>query len=433
MPVRGRDDVDVALVDDAAVRMQEVEGDRAAAALPRRRPVHARGRAAVRVPQPLQRLEHPRAEALDPPRDRVDADPLDVAQADLDRRDAEVVDGAVLEQRVAGERHDHVALDVRGDHRAAAEPGALQPLERRAPREQRAEPGRVAEHLVEGDRDEVRLPHRQVEPARRHERGGVQDHVPAALLGRRDPLERVLDAGEVGLRRVGEEVVAVRGARRRGSARAPRRRRGDRAPRAARTRSARPWRRANSRMPLTELWLSNVARKRALGLNGYASPTSRRAPVAFGREDAGVLALGGVEVAQHGGARPLHEHGRGRRGGIDRVRVAEDGLAQQAQVLVELRLRVQAAAGVVEVDVAARVEAPVLGCAQLVERRPSRGRRGSRRGTRPPPRLAGRLEGIPRCGDHLGDRRRHRTILCACAVGRQRGDKLAVPARGQCG
>jgi hypothetical protein len=42
-------------------------------------------------------------------------DPLD-----LDRRDAEVVDGTVLEQRVAGQRHDHVALNVRGDHGAAA-------------------------------------------------------------------------------------------------------------------------------------------------------------------------------------------------------------------------------------------------------------------------------------------------------------------------
>ena len=35
-------------------------------------------------------------------------------------------------------------------------------------------------------------------------------------------------------------------------------------------------------MPLTELWLSNSARKRPSGVNGYASPTSRRAPVALG-------------------------------------------------------------------------------------------------------------------------------------------------------
>ena len=43
-----------------------------------------------------------------------------------------------------------------------------------------------------------------------------------------------------------------------------------------------PFARANSRMPLTELWLSHVARNRSSGPNGYASPTSRSAPVAFG-------------------------------------------------------------------------------------------------------------------------------------------------------
>jgi hypothetical protein len=54
------------------------------------------------------------------------------------------------------------------------------------------------------------------------------------------------------------------------------------------------------------------------------------------------------------------------------VRVAVDRVAQQRQVLLELRLRVQAAAGVVEVDLAALVEAPVLRRAQLVEQRRAR-------------------------------------------------------------
>ena len=43
----------------------------------------------------------------------------------------------------------------------------------------------------------------------------------------------------------------------------------------------RPRARANSRMPLTELWLSNVSRKRSPARNGYASATSRSAPVAL--------------------------------------------------------------------------------------------------------------------------------------------------------
>ena len=150
-----------------------------------------------------------------------------------------------------------------------------------APGEQRADAGRVAEHLVEGDRDEVGLPGREVEPTRRHERGAVEQHVPAPLLRRRDPLERVLDAGEVRLRGIGEQVVAAPGRRRRGSARAPRRRRAGRAPRAARTRSralgARELADAVDRVVVVD-----VARKRPSGANGYASPTSLSAPVAFG-------------------------------------------------------------------------------------------------------------------------------------------------------
>ena len=49
------------------------------------------------------------------------------------------------------------------------------------------------------------------------------------------------------------------------------------------------------------------------------------------------------------------------------MRVAVDAAAQHPHVLLELRLGVQAAAGVVEVDVAGGVEASVLGGAELVE------------------------------------------------------------------
>jgi hypothetical protein len=49
------------------------------------------------------------------------------------------------------------------------------------------------------------------------------------------------------------------------------------------------------------------------------------------------------------------------------VRVAEDAAAQQLEVLRELRLGVEAGAGVVEVDVAAGVEAREVGAAELVE------------------------------------------------------------------
>jgi hypothetical protein len=49
------------------------------------------------------------------------------------------------------------------------------------------------------------------------------------------------------------------------------------------------------------------------------------------------------------------------------VRVAEDAAAEQLEVLGELRLGVEPGAGVVEVDVAAGVEAREVGAAELVE------------------------------------------------------------------
>ena len=80
------DAVDVALVDDAAVGMQEVERDRRAAPLPRARSVDRRGRRAVAVPQRVERLEQQRAERGDAVVDRLDADAVEESQADLDRR-----------------------------------------------------------------------------------------------------------------------------------------------------------------------------------------------------------------------------------------------------------------------------------------------------------------------------------------------------------
>jgi hypothetical protein len=49
------------------------------------------------------------------------------------------------------------------------------------------------------------------------------------------------------------------------------------------------------------------------------------------------------------------------------VRVAEDAGAEELEVLVELRLAVEAGARVVEVDVAAGVEAGEVGAAKLGE------------------------------------------------------------------
>ena len=79
-------------------------------------------------------------------------------------------------------------------------------------------------------------------------------------------------------------------------------------------------------------------------------------------------------------------------------------------MLLELRRGVQAAAGVVEVDVAARVEPAVLRRAQLVKRRGGgeRGVRGAKR--RLGAGQAGRREGV-RSGGLPLHVHRHRAIL----------------------
>ena len=63
------------------------------------------------------------------------------------------------------------------------------------------------------------MPAAEVEAVRGHEGGGVEQHVPARACAPADPLQRVLDAGEVGLRGESEEVVAP-GGRLRGRGRA---------------------------------------------------------------------------------------------------------------------------------------------------------------------------------------------------------------------
>ena len=89
---------------------------------------------------------------------------------------------------------------------AAGEPRPAQPGQRLPAGDQAAAPRRVAEELVEGDRDEVGADRRGVQGIGRREGGAVEQDVPAELVRLGDPLERVLGAAEVGLRRIREEL-----------------------------------------------------------------------------------------------------------------------------------------------------------------------------------------------------------------------------------
>ena len=55
------------------------------------------------------------------------------------------------------------------------------------------------------------MPAGEVEPVGGDVGGGVEEDVPAVAMGLLDPGERVLDAGEVRLRRIGEQVVVLAG------------------------------------------------------------------------------------------------------------------------------------------------------------------------------------------------------------------------------
>ena len=229
-----------------------------------------------------QTIEQPSGQVLDATVDRVHADRLEMSQTRLDRRQREEVDRAVLEAGRA--RREHVARlrDPGHADRSACEPRPPEPGQRVVANDQRSHAGRVADRLVPGHRDEVRVPARQVEPVRRHEGGRVEQHVPAASLRRRDPLEWMPDARVVRLGRDRRTGAARPGEPRSSAANDGRRRRAEgRARTAGRSRRSRPGARANSRIPLTELWLSAVRTSRLRSLNGYDSPTSLSAALAF--------------------------------------------------------------------------------------------------------------------------------------------------------
>ena len=84
--------------------------------------------------------------------DRVDADAVEEAEADLDCGQVEEVDSAVLEVGCTWGGLVPLALDEGRKDRAAGEPGPFQLRECLAAGEQGADAGRPAEHLVEGER-----------------------------------------------------------------------------------------------------------------------------------------------------------------------------------------------------------------------------------------------------------------------------------------
>ena len=344
-------------------------------------------------------VEQPRGERGDPAVDGVDADVRDEAQAVLDGGDVEEVHGPVLE---AGRARSQVmaVAEHRGDgHRAAGEPWPDQAGDTVAAGQQAADAGREPDDLVEGHRREVGPDGSHVDAIGRRERGGVEQHVPPGVVGLCDEVEGMLDAGEVRLRREGEQVVGARisGSQRRvqGLPVHPQLRRHD-----GDVRHLRPAAAGELADPVDRVVVVGRQGERATRAEPVRLPDEAQRSGRVGGEDAQELVGRGVEVVADRPSTSLDELGRGARRRVLGVRVTEHLAAQQRGVGVQLARRVQAAAGVIEVHLAGGVEAAVLGVAELGE-----AALGIEVGVAPPERGLGRTEQIRHDAGRPGDHR----------------------------
>jgi hypothetical protein len=195
--------------------------------------------------------------------------------------------------------------------------------------------------------------------------------VPAGLVRLGDQAEIVLHAGEVRLGREGQQVAGPRVAgRHAGPQHAAHRRavdaqlgRGHR--HVADPRAAPPGELTDA---VDRVVVVHGKREPAAGRErvGLADQPQRRAGV--GGEHAQVLLPRGAEEVADRLPGLLDQLRRGQRGRVIRVRVAQHPVVQQRGVRLDLAVRVQPAAGVVEVHVAGAVQAAVLGPPQPGER-----------------------------------------------------------------
>ena len=261
----------------------------------------------------------------------------------------------------------HRALRRRKVDRAAGEPRPAQQRQRVLAHQQRADTRRIAEHLVEGQRHEVRPHLAQIERVGRHESCSIQHHAPARGLGLADDLQRMLDAREVRLRGEGKQVGStviggrqVRGQRRAGDAQL-----GPRQRRIRHGGALGPGELAQAVDRIVVVGRHQQARTLCEG-ERFANQLQRARGIR--REDRRVL-VAGIEVLQHRGPRALDAPRHLARTGAGRVRVAEDVVVQHLAVRTHLRRGMQAAAGVVEIDLPLGVEPAVLAGPQRIEKR----------------------------------------------------------------
>jgi len=146
-----------------ALRSEEVEGNGAPALLVAVGTEEAHQGLAVGMAQARHATEQVEGESVDPVLDPLHADAFEETQAFGDGGDIEVVHGAVLEALVVIVQEPIRSPDGGQGDVAPGVPPLGELVKGVLADEQGPQPGRVAEHLVEGHRDELRLDLLQVE------------------------------------------------------------------------------------------------------------------------------------------------------------------------------------------------------------------------------------------------------------------------------
>ncbi len=168
--------------------------------------IHTAG-APVGTPNRRQAVERLRGERGDVRVDRLPAEPFDHLQRRGHAAPRQKVAGAVLESLRSG--LELVAIGEHGHELdgAARERRTDQRSERLMPADERADSRGVARNLVDRERDEVGPDVAQRYRIRGQEGGGIEQHRIPAPLRFVNPVERVTDAGEVRLRRIGKQAA----------------------------------------------------------------------------------------------------------------------------------------------------------------------------------------------------------------------------------
>src|SRR4029077_5735014 len=118
--------LDAPIVDQMALRFVTIEGDRPASHRRRSRPVDTDHVASVSVSQIEQRAEEPFGETRYARVNGLDADALEMREADCDGGDAQEIQGAILKSRFARRQDTDPSLNGCEIHRATGKPGPVQ-------------------------------------------------------------------------------------------------------------------------------------------------------------------------------------------------------------------------------------------------------------------------------------------------------------------